>query len=151
MTTRVISFNANEKIETSFFTYLCCPRAAPIRLLNDLIDATSAELPPTSPVGGEREGTRSQVSWIFEANKKSHPSHLLSPRENRRFGAAVGAAERSEAEDVPRHATAAEWAGGAGRPREDPEAEKRKRKEICGFFYFCSFVVVGLGLCDLTV
>ena len=42
---------------------------------------------------------------------------------------AVGAAEGSEAEDVPRHATTAEWVGGAERPMEDPEAEKQKRKE----------------------
>ena len=45
---------------------------------------------------------------------KNH-NHLTVCRRGRSgaFGAAVGAAEKSEAEDVPRHATAAEWAGGA--------------------------------------
>ena len=83
--------------------------------------------------------------------KKSHPSHLLSPREKRRFGATVGAAEKSEAEDVPRHVTAAEWAGGAAEG--GPGSGETEAEGDLAFFTFVVLwsMVVGLGLCDLTV
>ena len=78
------------------------------------------------------------MSSISEANKKSHPSHLLSPREKRRFGASVDAAERSEAEDVPPcHGDGVGGRGGRGRTGSgETEAE--------GDLAFFTFVIVVL-------
>ena len=129
MTTRVISFNANEKIETSFFhiPVLSLRRSHSPPCSYRRHDRRT----PTSPVRGrgERGGTRSKVSSIFEANKKITPvSPFVAAGEAARLerqSAPLRSQRRKTCRAMPRRRS-----GRAGRPREDPEAEKWKRKEI---------------------
>ena len=56
------------------------------------------------------------------------------------FGAGVGTAEESEAEDVSRHATATEWAGGVGRAAEGGPGSGATEAE--GNLAFLAFVIL---------